>query len=64
MPPDTRLLAHARRDCLARHARGDIASVGSAHPVEYRIQPQVWLDEDDVLVVVSDMTAMGLTTAP
>jgi hypothetical protein len=64
VPPDARLLAYTRRDFLARHARGDVASVGSAHAVEYRVQPQVRLDEDDVLVVLSDMAAMGLTTAP
>ena len=64
MPPDASLLAYARRDFLARDARGDFASVGSAHPVEYRVQPQVRLDEDNVLVVFSDMAAMGLPTAP
>jgi hypothetical protein len=63
-PPHARHPAYARRDFLASHARGDVASFGSAHPVEYRVQPQVRLDENDVLVGLSDVAAVSFPTSP
>jgi hypothetical protein len=63
-PPDARHSAYARCDFLASDARGDVAGVGSTHPVEYRVQPQVRLDENDVLVGLSDVAAVSFPTSP
>jgi hypothetical protein len=63
-PPDARHPAYARRDFLASDARGDVAGLGSAHSVEYRVQPEVRLDENDVLVGLSDVAAVSFPTSP
>lgn len=52
-----RYSAHARCDLLASDARGGGAGVSSAHPVEYRVQPQVRLGANDALVGLSDVAA-------
>ena len=62
-PPDARYSAHALCDLLASDACGDVVGVGSAHPVEYRVQPQVRLGENDVLVGLSDVAAVSFPPA-
>jgi hypothetical protein len=52
------------RDLFARQLCSDIASVGTAHPIEDCVEPQSWLDDDNILVVFSDVTASGTAAGP
>jgi hypothetical protein len=52
------------RDLFAGQPRGDVASVGAPHPVEDRVQSQRWLNDDNILVVLADVTASGSAAAP
>jgi len=55
-------LPYARGEFLGRRARRDLAAGMATHPVEDRVQPQVWLEDDHVLVTLADVTAMGPAT--
>jgi hypothetical protein len=60
VPPDTGPPPDARYDLLRCQACGDVAGVGTAHSIEYRVQPQAGLDDQHILVALSNVAAMGV----